>query len=346
VEFEDSLGAIQRVVPQLINDVQLRGKILQRVRLLQPIGRRALAAEMKLTERVLRSEVDVLREQGLLFFTNAGMSLSTEGEYILSRLDSVLAFLDGRSALTRTLQRILNIRAVVVVPGDSDEEFWAKKTMGQQAGMELLARLHSDDVLAVTGGTTMALVAQTMKNPVQLPTVKVVPARGGLGEDVELQANTIASELAKCLGGSSIMLHVPDQLSQATYHRLTQEPQIQHRLSEIREASFVLHGIGDALQMARRRQMAEDELGLLEAKGAVAEAFGYYFDNNGEQVYSMTTVGLRLEDIHGMRVVMAVAGGHSKARAMIAAAKAYRIHVLVTDEGAAKQIIHIHGGEK
>ncbi|QQE79982.1 sugar-binding transcriptional regulator [Alicyclobacillus sp. SO9] len=339
------LGAIRRVVPELIEDLQARVRILQRVKLLQPIGRRGLAVQMGLTERVLRSEVDVLRQQGLLEFASAGMSVSDEGERLLEQLDIALASLDGRDALSGALSRILEIPHVVVVPGDSDEENWVKQTLGYQASQELAARLSRTDVLAVTGGTTMAATAKMMPQH-EFPSVKVVPARGGLGENVSLQSNTIASELAKQLGGTSIMLHVPDQLSQDTFHRLVQEPHIQQRLSEVRDATFVLHGIGDAMKMAKRRQMDDSEVEVLNTSGAVAEAFGYYFNAYGETVYSMTTVGLRLADINHIRVIMAVAGGHSKARAMAAAAKAYRIDVLVTDEGAAKQIIQHYGGDE
>jgi central glycolytic genes regulator len=41
-----------------------------------------------------------------------------------------------------------------------------------------------------------------------------------------------------------------------------------------------------------------------------------------------------------MRLILTVAGGHSKARAIVAAAKAYRMDVLVTDEGAAREILN------
>jgi central glycolytic genes regulator len=345
VELVD-LGAIRRVVPELIEDLQHRVRILQRVRLLEPIGRRGLALQMGLTERVLRSEVDVLRQQGLLAFTSAGMSLSEEGERLLADLDKALASLDGRDELAAALTRILKIPYVVVVPGDSDVEGWVKQTLGQQAGSEVTLRLGNDDTLAVTGGTTMAAVAEMLSSHHEFDSVKVVPARGGLGEDVALQSNTVASELAKRLGGTSIMLHVPDQLSTDTFDRLVQEPQIQQRLTEVRGATFVLHGIGDAMKMAKRRQMDTAEIELLGQRGAVAEAFGYYFDAHGEQVYSMTTVGLRLADIEHVRVTLAVAGGHSKARAMMAAAKAYRMDVLVTDEGAAKQILEYYGGDE
>ncbi len=229
--------------------------------------------------------------------------------------------------------------------GDSDDDDFVKRALGIQAAEAVIHRLMPHDVLAVTGGTTMAAVAREMPKPAQSLPVQVVPARGGLGENVAVQANTIASDLARTLGGTSIMLHVPDQLSEDTLNRLVAEPQIQERLQLVRKANFVLHGIGDALTMARRRHLSEEEVALLQKSGAVAEAFGYYFNDAGETVHTMTTVGLRLADLERMRVVMGVAGGRSKASAILAAAKAYRMNVLVTDEGAAKTIVEQTGGE-
>ena len=45
--------------------MQTRMQILQYIRLMQPIGRRNLSASLGMTERVLRSEVQVLKEQKL-----------------------------------------------------------------------------------------------------------------------------------------------------------------------------------------------------------------------------------------------------------------------------------------
>lgn len=91
--------------------------------------------------------------------------------------------------------------------------------------------------------------------------------------------------------------------------------------------------------MARRRQASEEELRVLREREAMAEAFGYYFNRDGEVAYSMKTIGLRLSDIEHVRVVLAVAGGSDKATAIAAAAKAYRIDMLVTDEGAAHRLL-------
>ncbi|MCL6517486.1 MAG: DNA-binding transcriptional regulator [Alicyclobacillus sp.] len=333
------LSAVRRIVPELVETLQTRVQILHRIRLMQPVGRRALAAAMGITERVLRAEVEFLRRQGLLVFHPAGMSLSEPGYALLDQLEDVLAAVEGRSELAQRLSRVLRIPRVTVVQGDSDQESWVKDTLGLQAALLLREALTDGDVLAVTGGTTMSAVAEMMPSKGPWIAVKVVPARGGLGENVDIQSNTIAARLAKRLGGTSIMLHVPDQMSPETLEHLSSEPLVQERLQEVREATVIVHGIGDALTMARRRQLSREEQAVLRERGAVAEAFGYFFNEEGTPVHAMTTVGLRLEDLGQLRLVMAVAGGGSKARAIAAAAKGYRVDVLVTDEGAARGVL-------
>ena len=51
-----------------------------------------------------------------------------------------------------------------------------------------------------------------------------------------------------------------------------------HTLDKIRQANITIHGIGDALKMAYRRQSSEQVIENLQHHQAVAEAFGYYFD--------------------------------------------------------------------
>ena len=49
------------------------------------------------------------------------------------------------------------------------------------------------------------------------PQTVVVPARGGLGDNVELQANTIATVLAQRMGASYRQLYVPDSVSEENF---------------------------------------------------------------------------------------------------------------------------------
>lgn len=331
--------AVRRIVPELMDVFQNRLRILQRVAALGPVGRRALAQAIGQSERTLRAELDVLRSQGLLHSSSSGVSLSDEGHTLLGMLEPVAAVVAGRSDVAWALSQALGIPKVVVVEGDSDVDEWVKERIGATAAELLLQSLQDGDIVAVTGGTTVAALANAMPAKSSVRDIQVVPARGSVGETVAYQANTVAATLADRLGGKSIMLHIPDSLSPQAFEQLLGDPYIQQRLPLIRSASVVVHGIGDAFAMARRRQASEEELRVLREREAMAEAFGYYFNRDGEVAYSMKTIGLRLSDIEHVRVVLAVAGGSDKATAIAAAAKAYRIDMLVTDEGAAHRLL-------
>ena len=53
-----------------------------------------------------------------------------------------------------------------------------------------------------------------------------VPARGGIGEDVKNQANTICSKMAEKTGSKHRVLYVPDQVSKEMYESMMKEPEI------------------------------------------------------------------------------------------------------------------------
>lgn len=193
--------------------------------------------------------------------------------------------------------------------------------------------------MAVTGGTTIAEVANAISFGGWKTDATVVPARGGLGEDVEKQANTVAALLAKKLGGSYRLLHAPDDLSEESLASVSSEPRIREILELVRSADIVLHGIGTAEEMARRRGMSAGQIARLEELGAVGEAFGYYFDRLGRPVHVTSSVGLKLEDLGRIGTVIAVGGGASKAEAVVAVMSHHYQDILVTDEGAARRII-------
>ena len=103
---------------------------------------------------------------------------------------------------------------------------------------------------------------------------------------------------------------------------------------------MVLHGIGDANVMAKRRNTKEEDMKLITNGHAVGEAFGYYFNEAGQVVHKVPTVGLQLQDLQKIKHVIAVAGGSSKAKAIKACMKsATKSTVLITDEGAATKMI-------
>ena len=85
-----------------------------------------------------------------------------------------------------------------------------------------------------------------------------VPARGGIGEDVQNQANTICAKMAKKTRSKHRVFYVPDQVSNELYESIIKEPEIHEVLTLIKSASMVLHGIGDAMTMAERRKTSSE----------------------------------------------------------------------------------------
>ncbi|MBO8165464.1 MAG: hypothetical protein H0Z34_17430 [Brevibacillus sp.] len=335
----------QKLLPDLVDVMRKRYTLLQSVYHLQPIGRRALAQALMTTERILRAEVDLLKESGLLQVSPMGMSCTIEGLRVLEQLEPMVDELFGLSELAQKLKQRLGVRDVIVVQGDADSSEWVKRELGRVGARLLKQHVREGDVVAVTGGSTIASVADHLSPAPPFRAVQFIPARGGLGEKVELQANTLASQMAMKSGGQYRLLHVPDRLSQDAYQSLMSDPQIGEVLDLLRSARIVIHGIGDALTMARRRKYTDAELAELIQAGAVSEAFGYYFDESGEIVHRIPSLGLQLSDVKQAEVVLSIAGGHSKAKAILSFSKQIKDNTLITDEGAARAILSEDGLE-
>ena len=97
-------------------------------------------------------------------------------------------------------------------------------------------------------------------------------------------------------------------------------------------------GVGNALEMAQKRQVDSAVYEFLLKKGAVAEMLGYYLDSNGTIVYSSYSIGLRLEELSRIKKIIIVAGGKSKAEALAAVCCKMPQAILITDKMTAKEI--------
>ncbi|MBB3067830.1 central glycolytic genes regulator [Paenibacillus baekrokdamisoli] len=320
--------------------------ILRQVMLSDMIGRRTLAASLDMTERVLRAETDFLKSQDLLLIDAAGMRISEAGKRLLEDMEPYYKVMFGLSELEERIRKHFGLKQVVVVAGDSENSLHSKRELGRAGCTALRKAMGKDDVVAVTGGSTIAQVASQLTSQTPLKGNWFVPARGGLGESLDYQANTIASTMAKRTGAQYRMLHVPDHLGEEAYTSLMQEPNVREIVEVIRKARIVIHGIGDAIVMARRRRVDATVIEAMKAEGALAESFGYYFDRKGAVVRKMLTAGLRLEDIMETEVVIAIAGGQHKAEAIAAVMRFGHDDVLVTDEAAAMELAAIMDREE
>lgn len=338
------LSLYARLVPGLIEAVEGRYNILRHIYYCQPAGRRTLAAALGISERVMRGELEILARQGLLDITPQGVVVTAAGEEVLQALAAHWHHRQGLDELERLLARHLHV-SVVVVPGDSAANMAVRRELGRAAAQVLERRLGPGAVVAISGGTTMAEVAAAVRFTRR--DALVVPSRGGLGEQLEYQANTIAASLASRLQARYHQLYVPDGLSHEALQVIADnDVQVRTTVNLIKNAHILLHGIGRAVVMARRRGLPPALVDRIVALGAVGEALGYYYDLAGRVVYATDSIGLSLADMVNMKTVIAVAGGADKGAAILAVMRGRGGQpeppgVLVIDAAAGQAMYHL-----
>lgn len=334
----DKAAALQRkIAPELVATVEERYAILRHIRYAQPIGRRALATMLDASERTVRAHIDFLKAAGFIDFSPLGMSITDEGSEIMSDLTDYVRALSGLSGLEQELAESLGLKQVIIIRGNSDEDATVKRELGRAAAGVLGQHLGDNMIIAVSGGSMMAQVAESIT--FHVPTTTVVPSRGGLGERVEYQANTIAAVMATRLGGKYRLLHISDGVGEETLEViLARDGNVRAVAQMIKDADILLTGIGEAAAMASRREFDRPTIDQLERLGAVGEALGHYCTLKGEVAYTTSSVGLHLSDLAGIGKVIAVAGGRNKAGAIVAVVAAGGQDILVTDEAAARAI--------
>lgn len=327
----------KQIIPEILTLMDLRYNILMGIQDKQPIGRRQLATLLEVSERTIRNEIDFLLKEAFVEVGRQGIELTQKGKEMLVGMKDVLYAYKNFDGLTEELKKILGINKVFIIPGDSASNRSVLEFMGQRAAAYVLTLIKSQSVIGVTGGHSVAAVAENMPAG-NYPNVTVIPARGGMGKSHATQSNSIAALLAGRLGAQKEMMYLPDSIDRQILEALKSDPQIKEVFEKLQVMDLLIFGIGRADVMAKARNFSTERIEELLHAGACSEAFGYYFDREGTMVYPSSSVGITLEQFQQVPHVIAVAGGADKADAIRSATKVRQDLILITDESAAKNI--------
>ena len=329
----------QKLIPQVIELMERRYAILRQISLSEPIGRRAISSILDISERVVRSEIEFLKEQGLIDVAVSGMTITNEGIKLLDELKEVINDIMGLSTLQERVKNKLGIKKVLLVPGSFDSNNSLIKDVARCGAEYFLGVLKDGDTVSITGGSTMLEFANSIKTDKRYNSVTVIPARGSMGKDVEVQSNNVVAIASKKLHSNYKLLNIPDELGEESLKTLSQEPEIKNTLEFIQKTDVLVFGIGKADEMAKRRKLPQNKVNEIISKGAVGEAFGHYFNEDGKIVYKLHTVGIDLETFKNVKENIAIFAGKRKANALIALTNINKNIVLITDEESAQAIL-------
>ena len=331
----------QKLIPEVIEIMTKRYLVLREISLSGPIGRRALANNLQNSERIIRTETELLKQQGLIDVASKGMTITQEGQQLLKDLKDAMRDVIGINQLQEEIRQYLGIKKVILIPGSYDNNHRLIKDIGSQAAKYFLDIIKDNDIVSIAGGSTMLEFARSIKSDKKYNSITVVPARGSMGLDVETQSNNVVAEVSKNIHSNYKLLNVPDQLCEESIKMLTQEPEIKSTLELIDNSDVLVFGVGRADEMVERRKLSDEIAKNIMDKKAVGEAFGHYFNKKGEIVYKLNTVGIDMKSFKNKRETIAVFAGRKKAEAFIPISKINKNIVLITDEESAKEILKL-----
>lgn len=167
----------------------------------------------------------------------------------------------------------------------------------------------------------------------------VVPARGSLGRKYKYQANSIVEILADKLGADYFIINFPDYIDSDLMQGIEQDEEIQRYNSLVNEIDLLIFGVGRADIMSQRRGLSSNNVELLERERAVSEAFGNYFDLDGNIIYETGSIGLSLDGYKKVKTAIAVASGSEKAEAIVSLCKVRSDVYIIMDLDCAKAVM-------
>lgn len=337
--MRDLIELQKKLIPQAIELMERRYSVLRQISLSQPIGRRSLSNQLGISERVARTETEFLKEQGLIDVAVSGMTVTTEGEELLEKLKDVMADIMGISNLRDRVKEKLGIKKVILVPGSCEENETLLRDVARDGAEYFLSILKDGNTVAITGGTTMLEFANAVKTDKKYENTLVIPARGSMGTEVETQSNSIVAKLGRRIHSDFELLHIPDELDKSAMKTLTRVPEIKNTLDHISETDILVFSIGRADVMLERRNLSEEQKEEILKNHAVGEAFGHYFDKEGNVVYKLNTVGIDFDTFRKIKESILIFAGDEKVEAFMAVAETNKNLVLVTDEQSAHHIL-------
>lgn len=338
--MDDFLKLQEVIVPEADILINRRYNILKEVLLDEPIGRRSLAARLELGERTVRRELDFFKSMDLVDINPNGVYIKLAGIKILNALRDHASPFKKFYPIKEFLIENTKYQEIIIVPGDIDKSEELKKNLGLETAIYFMSKLEKNDIITMTGGTTIKELVDYIPN-IEYKDLMIVPARGSLSKNIDIQSNSLVANLSKKLNAQYKLLNIPENLSDETLKVLLKEKEINRVIETVKKASILILGIGRADMMGRRRGLSEEEIEDMLKRGALGEAFGSYFDKEGKIIKRTNSVGIDLTDFKNIRKTIAIAGGSSKAEAILAMGPVNKHSVLITDEGAAMEMIKI-----
>ncbi len=251
--------------------------------------------------------------------------------------------------LESRLKAVFGLQEAIVIPAVGNTSSSLLSALGTVAADFLLEQIRDGDVVAITPGTTVQAVVQSLDalRPYQ---VEVVPMLGAIQGEIESDMNYLATHMADRLGAKSYQLHAPAFVDTQEHGEVMRSMVPVKKILDIaRQANIALLGVGTVNPEASRfvqftALSAEDLRHIASGCGGVGEISAHVYDIEGRacaKKYAERVIGLTLAEIQQIPYRIGVAASAAKALPIYGALRGGYLHALITDEEAARGVLKL-----
>jgi DNA-binding transcriptional regulator LsrR (DeoR family) len=248
--------------------------------------------------------------------------------------------------LERQLESELGLREAVVVNAGGQP----LSSIAGAASDYLLRVLKPGDVLGISGGETIAIMAQLMPAAVvdNVTVVQLGTAVAYLGERAAYSSEEVALQVALKLGSIQrlVLIPVPFLLDSETIRdALLCDTGVKRAMGRLASCTVAVVGIGTLESRGHHRRVlpvTDEDLTELRQVGAVGEICTRFFDARGEPCMTSLDrrmVALDLRELRTVPLVIGAACGTHKAAAILGAVRGGYVKSLVTDQATATELL-------
>ena len=237
------------------------------------------------------------------------------------------------------------MRNVIVVSGVTDD---TKNEIASAAAFYLNNSLRTGDQVAIGWGTTMRSMVAYCEGDFKKK-VQFSPIIGGHGKsELNLHANTIASDLSKRFNGTSLSLLAPAFVdSQEDKTSLVKDSYVQEVLAASRKANKAVFSLGNPAfsesSIHRAGYFSDRDLMDIKEGGAICDIISIAFLNSqGELILKNLTdrsIGITEQDLKAIPEKICLAGGTDKHESIKVAVQAGFVDTLITDHETAEYLM-------
>lgn len=274
-----------------------------------------------------------------------GLDPSTVSRYLKRARDEGVVRVEIRPPLRRNvdlgrqLADAFHLSRVVVA---STEEEGDLSCLADVAADYVGTLLRNGMRVGLGWGSTLSATVGCME-PGAVSDLIITQLAGGLSDPVPgIQGHELARHLASLYPGSLVhYLHAPSIVdSPAIKEAMLSNSSVQAALALATQSELALVGIGEIgpeATLLRSSQVTRGDLELLLADGVVGSMNGRFFGRDGRPAGHLDerTIAIEWAQLAAIPTVVAIAGGRTKADAILGALRSGCVDILITDEATA-----------